>query len=307
MSRKILSALAATVFAFAIFAGCSNPKIQVNNENKGFSSSEVSYPLTYTDAYGDVVTIEEKPETIVSVSPAMTEIIYALELEDRLVGRSDYCDYPPEASEIRSVGAIDMPDTEAILEINPDIVLASSIFSEEAYDMLTGLDVTVVIVRDESSVNGMFENITDVATIMGEPQRGEELVLELQGRLNEITVSDAVENLPSVYYCVGFGEYGEFTAGGDTFINDIISCAGARNAAGDVSGWSFSTEALLEANPDYIFIPEWGYDDFINSEPYNTLDAVKNGNVIIIDSNEFERQGPRNVDAIFEIYEAING
>lgn len=306
MSKKFLSALAAFVFAFACLAGCANPKTQVDNEKKGFSTSEVSYPLTYTDAYGDTVTIEEKPETIVSVSPAMTEIIYALGLEERLVGRSDYCDYPSEVSEIRSVGAIDMPDTEAILEINPDIVLASSIFSEESYNTLTALDVTVVIVRDEASIDGMFDNITDVATIMGEPQKGADLVEELQVRLDEIKVSASDEDCPSVYYCVGFGEYGEYTAGGDTFINDIIERAGARNAAAGISGWTFSTEALLEANPDYVLIPEWGYEDFINSEPYNTLDAVKNGNVIIIDSNEFERQGPRNVDAAFEIYEAYN-
>ena len=274
------------------------------SEEETSDAGDSIYPFDYTDAYGNTVTIEGPAETVVSVSPALTEIIYALGAEDKLIGRSDYCDYPEQVFDIQAVGPIDLPDTELIISLDPDIVIASSIFSEEAYNALTDAGLTVAIVRDESTFDGMFDVVSDVADIIGVPENGEYLVADMQARYDEIATEPS-EDAPSVYYCMGYGEYGEYTAGGDTFINDIIEAAGATNAAGDVEGWSFSLEALLEADPDYILVPAWGYDAFIETEPYTDLTAVQEGRVISIDNNMFERQGPRNLDAIELIQDAI--
>ena len=268
--------------------------------------SDGSYPLTYEDAYGNEVTIEAEPETIVSVSPALTEIIYALGAEDKLVGRTDYCDYPEEVLDIQSVGAIDNPDVELIASLEPDVVLASSIFSEESYNAITELGIPVVIVRDETSLEGMFDVISDVADVIGCHDDGVALVDELSAELDEIRANAPATDV-TVYYCMSYGEYGDYTAGGDTFIGDIIESAGAVNIAEDVSGWSFSAEALVEADPDYIIIDPWSYDGFIATEPYSSLTAVQEGNIIVIDPNLLNRQGPRNLEAVELIREAITG
>ncbi len=279
---------------------------ETSEETTSEEASDSLYPLTYEDAYGNVVTIESEPETVVSVSPALTEIVYALGAEDKLIGRTDYCDYPEEVLDIPSVGAIDNPDIEIIAELEPDVVIASSIFSEEAYNSITELGIPVVIIRDETTLEGMFDVVADVADVIGCHEEGEALVEDLSAELDEIRANAPATDV-TVYYCMSYGEYGDYTAGGDTFIGDIIESAGAVNAAEDVSGWSYSAEELIEADPDYILIDEWSYDGFIATEPYSSLTAVQEGNVIIIDSNLLNRQGPRNLEAVQLIQDAISG
>lgn len=270
---------------------------------------QTSYPFTYTDAYGQEIVIESEPSTVVSVSPSITEIMFDLGIEDMLIGRSDYCDFPQEALYIESVGNIDAPNVERIVELDPDIVLASSIFSEEAYNTLTGLGITVAIVKDETELVGVFDTIELLASMLNRNEEGQVLLSSMhetydsfeEFSLNEDDMTDA----PSVYYCMGFGEYGDFTAGGDTYINDIIETAGATNVASDVTGWSYSVEALIASDPDYILIPEFMYDDFISSEPYSSLSAVQEGRVYDIESRLFERQAPCNLDAVLYIHEII--
>lgn len=299
--KKVLATVLAAAMALS-FTACSNAASETETSE---TIEAIEYPLTLEDAYGNSVTIESAPETVVSVSPALTEIIYALGAEDKLIGRSDYDDYPEEVADVQSVGAIDLPDTELIASLNPDIVLASSIFSEEAYNALTDLGITVVIVKDETTLDGMFTLVSTVADAIGSHEAGVNLVNEMTERLDSLEEA-AIETEATVYYCMGYGEYGDYTAGGDTFINDIITAAGAVNAAADVSGWTYSVEELIAADPDYILVPSWGYDAFLTTEPYCNLTAVKDGNVISVDSNIFERQGPRNLDAIELIENAIS-
>ena len=112
--------------------------------------------------------------------------------------------------------------------------------------------------------------------------------------------------LPTVYYVVGFGKGGDYTAGGNTFINDIIRFAGGRNLAEFVSGWNFSKEKLLEAQPSYILIRQEDAETFCNTPPYNSLMAVRIGHVIPIESGIIDQEVPRNIEAIRLISDAIN-
>ncbi len=306
MKRKLMAVAMSVAVAATLFAGCAQSDL--NSEESGASESqgESVYPLTLTDAYGNVVTVEEEPETIVTVSPALTEIVYALGGEDKLIGRSEVDDYPEAVFDVQSVGDIAMPDTELIVSLDPDVVLASSIFSEEAYNALTDAGITVVIIKDESDLDGMFEYVTTTADVIGLHEEGLALADQMEADLAEIEaeVQDTIAGDDiTVYYCMTYGEMGDFTAGGDTFINDIIEAAGCVNAAGDVEGWSYSAEQLLEADPDIILVPSWGYDAFLETEPYTELTAVQQGRVLSVDNNLFERVGPRNIDAVRTVYE----
>ncbi len=307
MKRKLLALTLCMAVTASIFTGCAQSDLN-SDESGATEASEdgFSYPLTLTDAYGNEVTVEEEPETIVSVSPALTEIVYALGGEDKLIGRSDYDDYPEAVLDIQSVGPIDLPDTELIVSLDPDVVLASSIFSEEAYNALTDAGITVVIIKDESDLEGMYTYITTTADVIGLHEEGQALVEDLEAELDEISaeVNDTIAGSEiTVYYCMGYGEYGDYTAGGDTFINDIIEAAGCVNAAGDIEGWSISTEELLAKDPYIILVPSWGYDAFLETEPYSELTAVQEGRVLSVDENIFNRVGPRNVDAVRTVFE----
>jgi len=266
------------------------------------------YPLNYVDPYGNTVVIESEPQTIVSVSPMVTEIIYALGAQDKLIGRSDYDDYPMEVFDIQSVGPIDLPDTELIASLQPDIVIASSIFSEEAYNALTALGIPVAIVVDEDSFAGMFDSVQNIADLAGVHDAGVALVEELTEEYDSYVAlqeTDAEAQDVTFYYCMSFGEFGDFTGGAGTFIDEIINLAGATNAAGDVEGWSYSAEQLIANDPTYIIVPAWAYDSFIVTEPYSSLTAVQEGRVISVDNNLFERQGPRNFEAVQIIRDAV--
>jgi iron complex transport system substrate-binding protein len=113
-------------------------------------------------------------------------------------------------------------------------------------------------------------------------------------------VSDTVEGLskPTVYYAVSYGEYGDYTAGGDTFVNKMISLAGGVNIAEDVSGWSYSLEKLVEQDPDIILVNQYMLEDFLATPPYNELSAVLNGRVYGINSDLIEHQGYRNAEGV---------
>ena len=312
MKRKLIALALSLSVAAAAFTACANS--DENSEESAVSETteatevtetaeetteetvtevvidedEFSYPLTLEDAYGNVVTIEEEPETVVSVSPAITEIIYAVGGEDKLIGRSEYDDYPEAVFDVQSVGAIDMPDVELIVSLDPDVVLASSIFSEEAYNALTDAGITVVIVKDETSLDGMIYTVETVADVIGLHDAGQELAMGLSDQISE-TFNEAMETIGddeiTVYYAMSFGEYGDYTAGPDTFINDIITYAGCVNAASDADGWSYSAEQLLAADPYIILVPDWGYESFLETEPYTELTAVQEGRVLAVDAN----------------------
>ena len=108
---------------------------------------------------------------------------------------------------------------------------------------------------------------------------------------------------PKTYYVVGFGEYGDFTAGGDTFISDIIKMAGGDNVAKDSKGWSYSLEKIVEDNPDIFICSEYfnTKETLINSPGYKEIPAIKNGKLYTIDNNKIVRQGPRIADGLEEL------
>ncbi len=300
MKRKILSLALVLCMSLSCFAACSKEGDKAEETEAAFEAFE------YTDFYGNKVTIDKEPQKVVSVSPALTEIIFELGAGDKLVGRTDYCDYPDDALKVESVGEIISPDIEKIASLEPDIVLASSMFSEESYNALKDLGITVVVIRDEVTLDGMLSVISDTGLLIGEKKAGEELAAKMKEELDKLGTGEVADDAPSVYYVTGFGEYGEYTPGEGTFIDDIIKAGGAKNAGAAAVNWSFSLEALIEADPDYILIPAWGYDQFISTEPYSSLSAVKNGNVIIVDPNIFERQGPRNLEAVQVIRDIVD-
>lgn len=308
MKKKVVSIFVAASMLMSLVA-CSNDSEETKADETDAVETEavVESEAEETEAEEtepeetEVVDVEESLR-VVSLSPEVTEIIYALGAEDVLVGRSTYCDYPADVYDVPAVGDLYAMDVEAIAEVEPTIVMASGFMDDDSVAALEELGIEVAILTEGTDIEGMYDLISEVASYLDCEDEADALIADTQAELDAI---DAVETDTSVYYVVGYGEYGDYTAGANTFIDSIITTAGAVNAAGDVEGWTIDLEALIEADPDIIIISEWMYDDFIATAPYSDLTAVQTGNVISVDANLFERQTPRNVEAVQIIVDSV--
>ena len=259
---------------------------------------------TVVDDYGRTVVVPANPQRVVSLSPAVTEIIFALGAQDLLVGRTDFCEYPAEAQQIPSIGGISNLNIEKILSMQPDLVISGSMVGKKVTDQMDVMGTPMVCVIEKPHFDALYDNITAIGRLVGKEHEADSLNALLRKCANALentsTITQSNNNAitPKVYYVVGFGPSGNFTAGGNTFINDIISMAGGRNIAEDIDGWSYSLEAIVNEDPDYIIVRREDSAAFCGMKPYNRLSAVRNGHVIGIVSGTLDIQVPRNIDAI---------
>ncbi len=260
----------------------------------------------YTDDYSRTVEVPQHPLRVVSLSPAVTEMVYALHADSLLVGRTDFCNYPDEVVAIPSVGGISNLNVERVVSLKPDVVISGSMVTQRAVEQLEKLGVPVVCVLEKRCYNGLYDNISAIGRLIGCSDEAAALCRTLQEQLQMLveTVNN-VDSLPALYYVIGFGSGGNFTAGGNSYINDIISYSGCRNLAADIEGWSYSLECLIAQDPDYVLIRREDSAAFCSMHPYSMLSAVRQHRVIAIESGWIDIQSPRNILAIQYIRNAV--
>ena len=306
-SSRFLSLFLALAMIFACvfsFAGCT--KNNVNDKKE--ATVGVTYPLKIKDSYNREVTIDKEPTRIVSIAPNITETIFALGKGDKLVGRTDYCDYPKEVSNITSIGSLTEPNIEKIVELKPDVVIASTHFKKDVLTKLEKMNIKVVVLYGPETFDGVYDTISKVAEVINAKSQADKLVLDMKNKVSSINDKVKDKNKPKVYYVVSYGKMGDFTSGGDTFIGNMIEMAGGNNVASDVKGWKYSVEKLVEKNPDIIICSKY-FDakKGIQQTPgYKDLKAVKDGKLIEIDNNLLDRQGPRVVDGLEALAKIIH-
>lgn len=283
----------------------------------GQQNRQVQTTDTVVDDYGRTVVVPAQPQRVVSLSPAVTEIIFALGAQDLLVGRTDFCVYPDAAAEIPSIGGISNLNIESILALKPDLVISGSMVGKKVTDQMDAMGTPMVCVIEKPKFEALFDNITAIGKLVGKEHEADSLndclnalMLECLSGLTQSDTQAIIQSnnqaiRPTVYYVVGFGEGGNFTAGGNTFINDIIRMAGGRNIAEGIEGWSYSLEALMKEDPDFIIVRREDSAAFCDMKPYNRLSAVKRGHVIGIVSGTLDLQVPRNIDAILYLRERM--
>lgn len=304
LNKKFISLAILFTMCLTLLVSCGTKN--KSNDKKDFKNT--SYPITITDSYDREVTIDKKPERIISIAPNITETIVALNAQDRLVGRTEFCDYPESVSSIESIGTLQEPNIEKIAELKPDIVIASTHFKKESLEKLEQLDIKVVVLYGEESFDGVYETIEKVSKVIGEEEAGNKIVTDMKSKVENVLnkVKDAKK--PAVYYVVGFGQYGDYTSGKDTFIAQLIDMAGGTNAANDVEGWKYSVEKLVEKNPDILICSKF-FDSkagIIKTNGYKDLTAVKEGKLFEIDNNLLDRQGPRLAEGLEELAKIIH-
>ncbi len=269
-------------------------------------------PGTYIDDMGRGVSIDKVPQRIVSHVPSITETLFALGLEERVVGVSDYCDYPEEAKLKPSVGNYFNPTIELIVALEPDLVLTDG--HSESIKGLEVLGITFFAI-DPKDIDGILEDIELLGKITGVEKKAKALVSEMNGGLAQVV--SQVENAPKVrvFYVFDATDLNNpWTAGPGSFADALIKMAGGENVAAKAQdAWvQFSIEQLVSSDPEIIMIDASHGTAVISEEElmahpaWRGVTAVKHGRIHIVNGDLVNRSGPRIIQGLEEIAKIIH-
>lgn len=269
--------------------------------------------LSLTDMTGREIILDGPATKIVALTAADCEILYALGAGDALVGRGEYCDYPPEVLEVTSVESGMETNIEQIIELGPDVLLMSTMAQSE--EQVKGLEDAgiKVVVSDAHDIEGVYQAIELIGSLMNKDDQALDLIDGMKSSFEE--VSEGIEGLDgeSIYFEISPLEYGLWTAGNNTFMDEVANMIGLKNAFEDVEGWGeVSEEEVLDRNPDFILTiamyfgegPE-PIDEILARDGWGDIEAVKNESILNLQNEELSRPGPRLADGAKLLYDFV--
>ena len=295
------SVLLTLLLAFALTVSCGKPRDQ--NLSTNTATREV------VDEAGRRVQLPLHIDRIVSLAPNLTEIVYAVGAGGRLVGDTEYCDYPQEAKSVAKIGDTMHPSIERIIALKPQLVLVSTASQLEAFTKQLDEQKIAVYVTNPRSLDEVFRSIGTLGDFLDAPERAAQLVVDLRKRSE--TVAAAVKQIEpvKVFYQVS----GEplYTIGREAYLTDLVRRAGGVSVTADVPGAfpRFSDEAALAARPEAIILPSGGSMGTANSTVAASLKnspAAVNNRVYKINDDHLSRPGPRLVDGLEEMARALH-
>jgi len=272
---------------------------------------KTQYPLTVEDATGTEVTFEKAPTRIVSLAPSETEKLFALGLDEEIVGVSDLDDYPEAAKSKPKMGGFQVNE-EAVIAAEADVVFSASMNAENA-EKLRGMGVKL-FVNDPSTIEEVMSSITLVGQITDRQEEAQTVVEQMQQELASVT--EAVKSVKEEDKKKVYVEFSPgWTVGKGEFMDEMITLAGGVNAAGDTEGWfEISEENIIAANPDVILYSSNVVDEATKKtldqmikerDGWDQIEAIKNDRVIAMDDNLLSRPGPRVTQGLIEVAKAI--
>ena len=268
-------------------------------------------PGTYTDDAGRAVSIDEVPQRIVSHVPSITETLFALGLGEKVVGVSDYCDYPEEAKLKPSVGSYFNPSIENIVALDPDLVLTDG--HSESINGLESLGITFFVV-DPKDIDGIFKDIELLGKVTGTEGRANKLINDMKKDI--AYVSSRVKDAPKVkvFYIIDATDLTlPWTVGPGSFADAFITMAGGENTAKVQGAWvQFSIEEVVSSDPEIIILPAKHGTAFTSPETlkghpaWSGIIAVRQDRIYTIDGDLVDRSGPRIVQGLREMAKIIH-
>jgi len=268
-------------------------------------------PGAVTDDLGRPVNIEKIPRRIISLSPSNTEILFALGLGEKVVGVTEYCNYPPKAKDKEKIGGFSTPDIERIIALEPDLILAESRHAKEVIPALEERGFTI-FASAPKSLDGILEDIRIVGEITGKAKEAYELVAEMESRIEAVTDKTKELERLRVFYITWHDPL--WSVGSGTIINELIEKAGGINIFQDITGHEVvDIETLIVRNPEIIIACtghgeaegkpfEWAKEE----SRLRVTEARKDNRVYQIDADLVSRAGPRIVDALEEFAQFIH-
>lgn len=278
------------------------------------SDAPVDETLTLIDGLDREVELPGPAQRILSMAPNNTEILFAIGAGDQVIGRDELSDFPPEAIEVPSIGSTyGELNTEAIVALEPDLVLAADITSPEQIQAIEGLGLQLFMLPNPMSFGDLFENIRVVGQLTGHESEAFALTVDLEARVQSVIerVSDVEKE--TVYFEVdGTDASAPWTVGAATFQDMMINLAGGENIAASIEGWAqINLEELVVQDPAVMLFSSglWvptTIESVSERAGWAEISAVVNGRVYAIDTNWVDRTGPRLVDAFESIAVAIH-
>ena len=247
----------------------------------------------------------EVPRRIISLSPSLTEELYILKVEDRLIANTIYCKHPPDAEKKEKVCSGVKANLEKIIYLRPDLVLAKSYNNQKQIEKLRSMGIRVEVFPAVKIFSEICEEFIDIGKIVSKEKEAEEIVRELKDKVSSIQKS--VKGLPKPKVLVQIGAKPLWIATKNSFINDFIELAGGVNIGPSGNNGLYSREKVLEQNPDVIIIVTMGIvgkQEKKNWQKYKTLNASKNNKIYIIDS--YKACSPTPISFV-EVLEEITG
>jgi len=265
--------------------------------------------LTFTDGLGREMSLDGPAQRIVSLAPSNTEMLFAIGAGDQVVGRDNLSDYPEAASTVTDIGsAFEALNTELIVSLEPDLVLAAEINTAEQVKQLEDLGLTVYYLKNPLTLEEMYGNLELVAQLTGHQEETAALIESLKARVAAVDEKIApISSRFTVFYELDATDPAKpYTAGKGTFITQLIDRAGGYNIASDLDGYpQLSLEQVVAEDPDFIILGDARYGitaESIAQRPgWENLSAVKNGQVLPFNDDLVSRPGPRLVDALEEL------
>jgi len=301
-NNKWVVALAATL----LLAACSSDeeKTDSNTEKEAQPASKNDEaPYTVVDDRGVEVTFNEVPETIISLQPSNTEILFELGVGEQIIGATEFDTYPEAAQKIERVSTTTVINAERILELDPDVVVAYTIGEEAQIAQLEDAGLKVFVIASAATFDDVYSDIIQLSEVMGVERKGEEVVADIKAQIDAVQEKTAaLDTEKKAYYEVSPAP-DLWTTGSSTFQQEIMDHANVENIFADQTSWiSVTEEDVIARNPEIIITPatymENAVDEILGRTGWNQIQAVTDKSVYLVDGDIMSRPGPRIGEAV---------
>ena len=264
---------------------------------------------------GRTVTLEKPAERVVALTASDCEILYAIGAGDKLVGRGLYCDYPAEVLDITPVESGASTNIEEIVSLDPDVLLMSGMDqSPEQVSQLEEAGIKVVV-SEAYDIEGVYTSIQLIGDLMGKSENAASVIKSMKDTFASIKEKSTGDGTQTVYFEVSPLQYGLWTAGANTFMDEIANMMGLKNCFSDVNDWAeISEEQVIDRDPDFIVTitmyfgegptPE---EEILSRPGWENMTAVKNGAILNLQNNELSRPAPRLADGAQMLFDFVYG
>lgn len=323
-TKRMILLLLALCLVFGM-AACGNTGTDVEDAENASTNNvsqeeptaapEAETEITITDMKGREITLDKPAERIVALTASSCEILYAIGAGDALVGRGIYCDYPAEVLDVPAVESGSSTNVEEIITLDPDVLLMSEMDqSEEQVAQLEAAGIPVVVTED-TDIEGVYEAVELVGALMGKEENAAAVIGSMKDTFAKIQEQSSGDGSQTVYFEVSPLQYGLWTAGANTYMNEIAELMGLTNCFSDVDGWAeISEEQVLARNPDYIVTVAMYFgegptpeEEILSRTGWENVTAVKNGAVLNLQNNELSRPVPRLADGAQILFDFVYG
>ena len=301
--------LALVLLAAVAVSGCKT------GGSAGSTSAGPKTTMKITDMTGREIVLDKKVTRVVALAPADCEILYALGAGSTLVGRGEYCDYPAEVQNVPAVQSGSATNVEQIIALSPQVlIMATMDQTDEQVAALEKAGIRVVV-SDAHDIAGTYEAIELLGTLTGREKEADTLVGDMKETFAALAVKAGAGIGKSVYFEVSPLQFGLWTAGKGSFMNEIADMLKLTNIFGDVSAWAEVTEEqVIERNPDFIVTVAMYFgegpkpeEEILSRAAWKNIKAVKNEKVLNLWNNELSRPGPRLAEGAEMLYAFVYG